>query len=625
MLIVAIVEDNTMSEKKLKLPKAKKEMDFKLPKVPKEKNVKSANGKKKIKLPKIRMPKFINKLLFNSVGKRIMIIFFAVMISMLALLIVLLLRSVSINRQYGDLLTNINKINTIKYDMVEQPARLSANAIRQSNIEESGEEQIILQYRADLDDIGESIGDEEKYERNRKSLESMKKAVDLYLQYFQQMKDACGENYSTKGNTAIFSMTDGGDYIAEHANKLIEYEVIRGQDIQAEIDASFSGLIKAIIVSITVIVVFSMILLIFLTRSVVKPVKELKKKLAVIADGDLTGEDVVVDTEDEMKQLALSFNNMSGNLKEIIASVYNANEEIDSAMQVVNDKLQENAKYSEKVSATAQKMTVEMRQQREETGYAMQQVEEMNSISGRIMENADRINEKSESSLVNAHTGNENMIEYVNQLQQVNVVMKETSEVASALNTSVGEMNTILNSIEQIAEQTNLLSLNASIEAARAGEAGRGFSVVASEIRNLAENTKASVGRISDIISQVQKGVVRMTDKMQEGLNQLEKGNEMADSTRKSFQEIQDGNNAVNEEIVEIRGELEELANIMKQVEDSMGRIDNAASENFEITEEISSSASNQYTNLKKVKDYTDRLNGQVEHLDSLVSRFKLS
>lgn len=613
-----------MKEKKEKLPKIKKE---KAPKAPKEKKVKkekAANGKK-IKMPQIRMPKFISKLFFNSIGKKIMMLFTIVMVAMLALILILLTRCIDINKQYGDLLTNINKINTIKYDMVEQPARLSANAIRQINIEESGEEQIILQYKADLETIGESIGDDEKYERNRKALASMQVAVDKYLEYFQQMKDACGENYSTAGNVAIFSMTDGGETIATFANNLIEYEVYRGQDIQAEIDAAFSGLVRTIVIAIAIIVVFSIILLIVLTRSVVKPIKKMKKELAVIADGDLTGKDLVVNTEDEMKELALSFNNMSGSLKEIISSVYNANDEIDEAMQVVNEKLEENAQYSEKVSTTAQKMTAEMKQQREETDYAMHQVEEMNTISGKIMENADRINEKSENSLENARTGNENMVEYVNQLQQVNVVMQETSEVATALNTSVGEMNTILNSIEQIAEQTNLLSLNASIEAARAGEAGRGFSVVASEIRNLAENTKASVGRISDIITQVQKGVVRMTDKMQEGLDQLEKGNEMADSTRKSFQEIQDGNSAVNDEIVEIRRELDELAGVMKLVEESMGRIDRAASENYEVTEEISVGAKNQYENLNNVKAYTEKLNGQVEHLDSLVSRFKLS
>lgn len=597
-----------------KVTKIKKE---KLHKVKKEK----AGKKKRFS---IRMPKVLQKLLFNSVGKRIIILFSIIMIAMLSMIVILLMRSVSINRQYGQLLDNVNQINLIKQEMTVQPARLSANTVRQTNIAESGEEELILGFQESLIAVGESIGDNEKYEPNRKALASMQAAVDKYLQYFEQMKEACGENYSTAGNVAIFSMTDGAEYIAEQANNLVEQELQRGQDIQASIDATFSGMVRSIIIAVVVVVIFSLLLLIVLTRSVVRPVKQLQKELAVIADGDLTGEDIVVNTEDEIKQLALSFNHMSGSLKEIIRNVSETNDEIDSAMQVVNEKLEENACYSDKVSVTARKMTADMKQQREETDYAMQQVEEMNTISGRIMENADRINEKSENSLENARTGNENMVEYVNQLQQVNVVMRETSEVAGHLHSSVGEMNTILNSIAQIAEQTNLLSLNASIEAARAGEAGRGFSVVASEIRNLAENSKASVGRIADIIAQVQKGVIRMTDKMQEGLDQLEKGNEVADNTRKSFREIESGNHAVNDEIVEIRRELGELAGVMKLVGESMGRIDTAASENYEVTEEISTSADRQHENLQNMLEHTGRLNRRVQKLDEIIGKFKL-
>ena len=628
------MEEKNTRVKKEKVPKVKKEKAPKVKvakeKTPKEKaskikTAKAKGQKSKIKLPSIRMPKVLQKLLFNSVGKRIIILFAVIMIAMLSMILILLSRSVSINSQYGQLLSNVNQINLIKQEMTVQPARLSANTVRQCSIEESGEEQIILDFQESLIAVGESISDDEKYEPNRKALASMQAAVEKYLQYFEQMKAACGENYSTAGNTAIFSMVDGAEFIATQANRLVELEILRGQDIQASIDATFSGMVRSIIIAVIVVVIFSFLILIFMTRSVVGPVKQIKKKLAVIAEGDLTGDDIVVNTEDEMKQLALSFNHMSGSLKEIITNVYEANDEIDSAMQVVNEKLKENATYSEKVSSTAQKMTAEMKQQMEETDYAMQQVEEMNTISGRIMENADRINEKSENSLENARTGNENMVEYVNQLQQVNVVMQETSEVAETLHDSVGEMNSILNSIAQIAEQTNLLSLNASIEAARAGEAGRGFSVVASEIRNLAENSKASVGRISDIITQVQKGVIRMTDKMREGLEQLEKGNEMADNTRKSFEEIQSGNHAVNDEIVEIRRELGELASVMKQVEESMGRIDTAASDNYEVTEEISTSADKQHANLQNMLEHTGRLNRRVQKLDGIVSKFKLS
>ena len=594
------------------------------PKMKRTKVKAAGRTEKAKKASKLHMPKFINKLLLNSVGKRIVLLFSVIVAAMLIMMLILLERSISINSQYGELLTNVNEIIRVKSEMIEQPARLSANAIRQNNIEESGEEQLILEFQGILTKVGESIEDDKAYEPNRKALATMQKAVENYLNYFQQMKEACGENYSTAGNQAIFSMTDGADHIKDYANNLVELELNRGQGIKARIDKNFSGMVTNMIIAFVAVLLFSLVLMIVLTKSVVGPVKLLNKKLAVIANGDLTGGDIQVNSEDEMKALALSFNHMSGSLKEILTNVYEASDAIDIAVKVVNEKIEENEQYSEKVSETAQKMTEEMKQQIQETDYAMEQVEEMNTISDKIMENADRINEKSENALENARNGNESMTNYVNQLQQVNVVMQETSEVAEALHGSVGEMNTILNSIAQIAEQTNLLSLNASIEAARAGDAGKGFSVVASEIRSLAENVKASVGKISDIIMQVQKGVVRMTDKMREGLEQLEKGNELAEGTKKSFQEIQDGNHAVNDEIVEIRKGLGELAGVMKQVEESMGRIDRAASDNYEVTAEISSSAENQYENLNEVKEHTIRLRGQVEHLDRVVGRFKL-
>ena len=580
--------------------------------------------KKTRKSIEIHMPRFMKKILFDSVGKKITLSFVVILAAMLSMILILLGRSVSINKQYGELLANVNEINYVKSEMIEQPARLSANAIRQINIEESGEEQLILGFQETLQKIGESIGDDPAYDPNRKALASMQKSVENYLKYFTQMKEACGENYSTAGNQAIFSMTDGSEYIEEYANKLVELELKRGEDLQQKVDESFASLIRNIIIALIAVLVFSLVIMILLTRSVVRPVKLMKKKLAVIADGDLTGEDINLHSEDEMKQLAVSFNHMSGSLKEILSGVYSVNSQIDDAMNVVTDKIKENARSSENVSASVQKMTDEMKRQMEETDYAMQQVEEMNHISGKIMENADRINEKSGHSLANAQSGNENMVNYVQQLQRVNEVMQETSDVAETLNSSVGEMNTILNSIAQIAEQTNLLSLNASIEAARAGEAGRGFSVVASEIRNLAENSKASVGRISAIISQVQEGVLQMTDKMRGGLEQLEKSNELANSTSRSFDEIRDGNQAVNDEIVEIRKELEELAAVMQQVEESMGHIDHAASDNYQVAADIRDSAANQYENLKDVKECTEKLNRQVDELNQVVNKFKL-
>lgn len=585
-----------------------------------EKKKQSGRGRKF----KLGMPKFISRLFFNSVGKRITIFFSIVIASMLLMLLILLFRSISINSQYSEILKNVNQINEVKSGLLEQPSRLSANAVRQNNIEESGEEQLILDMQAALLEIEENIGEEREYEPNHKALASLQKSVENYLKYFQALKEVCGENYSTAGNQAIFSMQDGSEYVETHANTLIELELKRGQYIQNQIDEDFQKMVRGIALGFALVLVFSIGLMMILTRSVVKPVKLLRKKLAVIAEGDLSGSDIELNSEDEMKALAMSFNDMSKSLKEILTGVYEVSSQIDSSMNVVNQKVKENSEYSEKVSEAMATMTHAMKEQTEESGTAMQQVEEMNTISEKIMENADRIRQKSESSVENAQNGNENMKNYVNQLGEVNEVMKETSQVAEVLNGSVGEMNMILNSIAQIAEQTNLLSLNASIEAARAGEAGRGFAVVASEIRNLAESSKSSVGRIAAIITQVQEGVMKMTNKMKEGVEQLEKGNALAESTQISFEEIQKGNHSVNSEILKIREGLNGLAEVMKQVEESMGRIDRAATENYEVTEDISNSAAGQYQNLKEVKEKTNMLKEQVKRLDHIVERFRL-
>lgn len=572
-----------------------------------------------------RKPKFIVKIFYKSVASRIVIMFSIVIVAMLAMLIVLMLRAVSFNEQYADVLTCINMINDIKNEALDQPARLNSHCVRKSNIEESGEEAIILEMFDKLDYIDKSIGNDEKYKLNRTKFENMQKMVNQYYSYFEQIKEACGENYSTAGNQACFKMTDGGEFIETTAMGLIDAELARGTDVQNAINANFSTMIKILMVLFAIVLIVSILLVIVLTRSIVKPVRLLRDKMSVIASGDLTGEDIDIQYEDEIKEMTLAFNNMSRSLKEIITKVYEAGTEIDSATQVVNDRIVENTHSSKQVAKSMEKMAVRMGEQAEECRKTMEQVILLNNISEKITRNADRISEKAENSLENAENGNENMENYVSQLAHVNEVMNETGNVANLLHKSVGEMNTILNSIAEIAEQTNLLSLNASIEASRAGEAGRGFAVVAIEIRKLAESSKVSVEKISNIITGIQKDANRMTGKMQEGLAQLEKGNELAETTKQSFAQIQEGNQAVNEDIIQIRRELEEMGSIMARVKESMISVDEATKENNQVTEEVSDTATKQYRNLQEVSETSTVLARQAADLEEVVERFKLS
>lgn len=575
--------------------------------------------------PSRKKPKLFIKLFYQSVASRIVIMFSLVIVAMLAMLIVLMSRAVSFNTQYADILTCVNMVNEIKNEALDQPARLSSHCVTQKSIEESGEEAIILEMFDKLDYVDKSIGEDEKYKLNRTKFNAMKKMVDQYYAYFEQIKEVCGENFTTDGNLITFRMTDSGENITDIAMGLIDVELKRGTDIQDAIDANFSKMVTTLIILFVVVLFASVGLIILLTRSIVRPVRMLRDKMSVIADGDLTGEDVDIDYEDEIKEMTVAFNNMSHSLKDIISKVYVAGNAIDTATETVNDRIIENTQSSKQVAKSMEQMATRMEEQADECRKTMEQVILLNSISQKITENADRISEKAENSLENAEVGNENMENYVSQLARVNEAMNETGAVANMLHKNVGEMNMILNSIAEIAEQTNLLSLNASIEASRAGEAGRGFAVVAVEIRKLAESSKVSVDKISKIITGIQKDANRMTAKMQEGLAQLEKGNVLAETTKQSFVQIQEGNQVVNEDIIQIRKELEEMGSIMTRVKESMINVDEATKENSQVTAEVSDTAAKQYRNLEEVSETSNVLAQQATDLQEVVERFKLS
>jgi methyl-accepting chemotaxis protein len=322
--------------------------------------------------------------------------------------------------------------------------------------------------------------------------------------------------------------------------------------------------------------------------------------------------------------LADAFNEMSKSLKDIIKKVYTMSHEIENSTKVVTESVTENTNGSVRISESIDEMSHRMNEQKAESDSAMGRVFEMESISGKITQSADRIEERADQSMKMAEKGNDNINQYVKQLSNVNSVMDQVASVATKLSDSTKEMNAILNSITEIASQTNLLSLNASIEAARAGEAGRGFAVVASEIRKLAEDSQSAAARIGSIISEVQVDANNMSSKMAEGLDQLQKGNVLADMTSKSFAEIKQGTETVNGDIKVIIAEIEELSGIIINVSDNMKQIDEKTGENVIVTSEISATVTEQTANLEEVSATAVILSDLATDLENAVSAFKL-
>ena len=202
--------------------------------------------------------------------------------------------------------------------------------------------------------------------------------------------------------------------------------------------------------------------------------------------------------------------------------------------------------------------------------------------------------------------------------------MEEAVKVLEVLVTQAREMNNILDLIRGISEQTNLLSLNASIEAARAGSAGRGFSVVADEIRKLSDSSKELVDQIANIIEAIQLSMNNMTQKLANSRGELEKSNDMANVVMGSFNDIRDANEVECAMVMEIKRMMEELLAGVANIAESMERIENATNENTLASQDISATVEEETANLQEVSGRMELLEALTKNLEELVMKFKL-
>ena len=357
---------------------------------------------------------------------------------------------------------------------------------------------------------------------------------------------------------------DGTDQMGEQLNKLIAINAADAKQADEDAGQSYEGAITGVVAVSVVAALLTVLLAWLLTRSIVTPLRKAVEVAETIAAGNLS-KTIEDDGKDEPARLLSALSTMQASLRQTIQHIAGSATQLASA--------------AEELSAVTEEASRGLQQQNNEIDQAATAVNEMTAAVEEVARNAASTSEASGQSNQAAREGRDRVMETVGAIQTMTQDVQNTSAMIEGLAAQGRDIGKVLDVIRAIAEQTNLLALNAAIEAARAGEAGRGFAVVADEVRALAHRTAQSTQEIEKMVAGIQNGTGEAVQSMQQSNQRSQTTLEMARAAGASLEQITASISLINERNLVIASASEEQAQVSREVDRNLVNIRDLATQ----------------------------------------------
>lgn len=385
--------------------------------------------------------------------------------------------------------------------------------------------------------------------------------------------------------------------------------------------ASSIGLFIFLVILSTLIL--NIILTQFLFKNLSKKFLAIKDQLKKVADGDLAIDDISLNSNDELGAIRQNFNNVIGKVSSLVKNVKSSSETVLQTASSLEDLASEADKSANELASAIDSIAKTSEIQSKNSEQCAKKANSLSDKINRVLTGTEVMNSEAETFNVLIDKG----------LETVNLLTKQSSdalnstakvnEIVLKVNENSQSIGNITKTVSQIAEQTNLLALNAAIEAARAGEAGKGFSVVADEVKKLAEQVTESIVEIESLIKEIQLHSNEAVGAMSDASEIVKSENTSSNDTKKIFSDISDVVFEMSAVVTEIKNANEEMDIEKNSLVDLITEISSQSQETSASIGEVAANAEKQTTSMNNVSNYSKTLKELSEKLENEILAFK--
>lgn len=430
---------------------------------------------------------------------------------------------------------------------------------------------------------------------NRSQYEALIPTFDDYYRVGQKMAQAYVDEGPAGGNRMMGDFDAVAAAISEQVDALLE-DISGRSDALIDQQSSNLGSMRTLVFGSLLLLVVLVAIIFSIIYGVIRLLPKVVDEMRRIADGDLSNNQRIAKNNDELGWLCDGLGAMKAQLKNLITQVCNSAQQLSAS--------------AEQMTAVAEQTRTAIDRQQSDINQLATAMHEMSATSHEVAQNASHTSESARSANDEAHGGRGVVQASISGVRDLSLDMNSASEVITQLEQHSEQIGSILGVIRGIADQTNLLALNAAIEAARAGEQGRGFAVVADEVRTLASRTQQSTQEIQGMIEQLQQGTSDAVAVMGRGRDKTDQSVGQIEQTGSKLETIAVAVENITEMNMQIATAAEEQSKVAEEMAESIANVSHVSEETVQGAQHTA--------------DASQQLASLAIELQNLVGRFKV-